>query len=82
MSDKLYMVDIGFHEDTVIYELQPVEVARLTNATMAEVESKLKAMEVRHLIVEAAMPQQADRLSKYFNVIRARIPMPLKGRRK
>lgn len=69
---KLYMVDIGFTKDTVIYELVPKEVTRLKTATTDDIKNTLENIGVKKLIVDAAMPEQAERLGRDFEVTKLR----------
>jgi hypothetical protein len=72
---KLYLLDVGFLEDTVVYELVPKEVARLKQATMKEVKDNLNDLDVRSVVIDSAVPDQIESLTlDGFNIIKGRLP--------
>lgn len=74
---KLHLVDIGYAEDTVIYELVPIEVARLSQEPLSIIEAKLKELGARNLLIDGGCPKEADEmLMGGFNVIKGRVPAP------
>lgn len=72
---KIYRVDVGFNDDTVIYELVPKEVARLKQATMGKVTDKLEVLNARYVLVDSGYPDAVEELwLQGFNVIKGRLP--------
>lgn len=50
---KLYFVDVGYMEQTVIYELKPVEVGRLKpGSSLAEIAYALHDMKANNVLVD------------------------------
>lgn len=73
---KLYLVDIGYVEPTVIYELVPKKVAELKHATLSEVAHVLRAKGAVHLLVDNGYARVADEFLVHgFNILnRGRLP--------
>lgn len=74
MSD-LYMADIGFHDDTVIYRLVPVEVGRYQGYNARGVAEALSSFGAQNVLVDSA-PEFHDMLRALgFHVIKGSIPV-------
>ena len=71
---KLYLLEPGYAEDTVLYELVPVEMAVLPQATLREIVTALNNQDARNIVIDSAYPQVIDELAiNGFNPIRGRI---------
>lgn len=62
--NKLYRLDPGFVEDTVIYELVPREVGRLKTATLRETEAEMKRLGVKFVLIDSGYPEIIERLGR------------------
>lgn len=69
-SNPMYLVDIGYNEETIIYELVPRVVARKKSATLREVIERLRSLNARAVLIPAAQVREADELSLEFSVTR------------
>ena len=75
--NKLYLLEPGFHEDSVIYEVKLKEISRLPGATLNEVEEELDRLKVTKIIIDAGYPDIIGRikLGRLVNkVCRRRLP--------
>lgn len=72
---KLYLVDVGYCDDTVVYELVPKEVLRFKQKPFAEVISALSHLKAVHLLVDSAHPREIDHFQGAgFNIVKGRLP--------
>lgn len=60
--NRIYYIDVGYVEDTVIYELVPTEVSRIELATIAEIKNKLSELNIQNVLIGSQHPQVADSL--------------------
>jgi len=75
--NKLYLLEPGFHEDSVIYEVKLKEISRLPRATLNEVEGELDRLKITKIIIDAGYPDIIGRikLRRLVNkVCRRRLP--------
>lgn len=63
---KLYLLEPGFVEDTILYEVQLTEVARMPKFTADQVVNRLRDIGVRKLVIDASCPSLTERLKCYF----------------
>lgn len=68
MSKKLYLLELGFLEDTVLYEVRLKEVSRYRGATLREVSDDLVRKGVVRLVIDNAHPEAINRLKGVFAV--------------
>lgn len=61
---EMFLLKPGFVEDSVIYKIELVEVARLSEATLDDIENKLDELGVRQLVLDAGHPQIIERLRR------------------
>lgn len=54
----IHYVDVGYLEDTVIYELVPKVVARLKEATMSDVARALDGLKADNVLLESGVDQR------------------------
>lgn len=59
---KLYLLDVGYVEPTVIYELVPKEIARLDMATLPEIDARMTELGAKFVVVDSAHPQVVNHL--------------------
>ena len=62
--NKLYFLDVGFVEDTIIYELVPKKVATLKNATADDIARYLRDKNIRTLVIDSAQPNIIDSMKQ------------------
>ena len=73
---KLHYLDVGFSEDTVVYELVPKEVGRLSGATTQDIAEFLREKEIRTIVIDSAQPhiiyalRMRDKLGKILKTLR------------
>lgn len=71
---KLYLVDLKFTEETVLYELVPQELGRMKEGTAKELVHALQDLGARKVVLDTAIPEAADILKQYnFEVLRTRL---------
>lgn len=61
---KMYFVDIGFVEDTVVYELVPKEVGRLEQATVNDIVNYLEDNNIYTIVMDSAHPSIISELKR------------------
>lgn len=72
---KLYLVDVGFSDPTIIYELVPKEIARLHRSTLAETEAFMRSRSIKNVVVDSGHPEVIDDfLMQGFNILKGRVP--------
>ena len=80
MKHKLYLLEPGFNEDSVIYELKPREIVRLPRATVNEIEQELDRLQAVKIVVDAGYPSVIERLKLrrlVKKIFRRRLPNEL-----
>ena len=62
--NKLYLLHPGILEDTVIYELKPVEVSRLRGGetTIEDMKTELDRLNASTVLVDSSFPEVVDEL--------------------
>lgn len=55
-SSKIYLLDVGIVEDTVLYELVPKEVDRI-NGTLIDIQTMLDKNGARYIVMDSAYPE-------------------------
>lgn len=63
---KIYLLEPGFVEPSVIYEVQLKEVARLEKATVDEVCNKLDSLGAKRIIIDEGYPNIFERIRIHF----------------
>lgn len=63
---KLYLLEPGFVEDSVLYEVQLKEVERMPRFTSDQIADRLKERGVKRLVIDAGYPPLIERLKQYF----------------
>jgi len=72
---KLHLIDLGYVEPTVVYELKPVKLAELKNASIAEIISKLQTNGIDNLLIDSGQPREIEEfVIAGFNVLKGRVP--------
>jgi hypothetical protein len=59
---KLHLLEVGYSEPTVIYELVPQKVAVLHGASMDEITSIIDGLKIKNVIVDEIYPKEIDML--------------------
>lgn len=63
---KLYLLEPGFVEDSVLYEVQLIEVERMPKFTAEQIANRLKECGVKRLVIDAGYPPLIERLKQHF----------------
>ena len=66
MMTKIYYLDVGYTEDTVLYEMIPKEVYRARHLTVEQIDEELDRLRVSRLVVDAGEPHIIDRLKARY----------------
>jgi len=71
---KLHLIEIGYTQATIIYELVPQKVAVLHNSSMDEITSVIDGLGIKNILIDRIYPKEADILMcDGRNVIRGRL---------
>jgi hypothetical protein len=65
---KLFLLEPGFVEPSVIYEVQLKEVARLERATVDDICNELDRLNVQQVVIDAGYPPLIERVGRHFMV--------------
>lgn len=72
---KMYLLQPGFMDDTVIYELVPKEVSRKQSVTLKDTISDLRSLGCKHVVIDAGYPREVESLTlNRFAVIKGLVP--------
>jgi len=83
---KLYLLDLGYLEDTVVYELVPKEIKRWEQKSLDEILADLKTHNMKHVVVDSAHPREIEKMwnsnprQKLFSDNREPNILPITGR--
>lgn len=66
MTDKIYLVEVGFKEPTVIYRLVPEKVKIIQGGNMTTVVDELEKLDADIVVVNPSDMDVVDWLRRYY----------------
>ena len=65
-NDRLYAVQIGYYNPTVIYKVKLQKVKSLKGYTLDEIKDELDNLGAEHIMIDSGYPKEAKFFKKWF----------------
>lgn len=65
-KNRLYVVQIGYYNPTVIYEVKLKKVKSLKGYTLDEIKDELNDLGAEHIMIDSGHPKEVKFFNKWF----------------